>query len=766
MHRRPLLIPALSLAFGAWCAGQIEVDGLELGVMSLLAFDLARRLRSRVFASVGCALLAAAAMGLAAPPGLGAHPLDALATGATVRLRGTTAAPPDVYPDGSWRIPLDLERPRPGRVQLRGHSRRGAGASTPPPPGAWVDVKARIRASRTTHTPGQSDRAARDRRAGCGWSAWVTGPPTVRAGSPTTTTRVRRSARRFFNNRLEPPTDGLALALALGDRSRLSPDLRETFARSGTAHLLAISGLHVGIVALCAAWLCTQATVRVRWLRHRVAPSLAGVICGACAALAYGSLTGWAVSTRRAALMAAVLVLAFALRRRPDPLQVCAVAFAALVLASPADLWSPATALSFGSVVALLRLATMDRARPIRTMASASAAATLGTAPLQLGLFGFLPLVAVPANLLAIPVLGSVLVPLLLAAMVLGQPWPTVGTSLLAAADAIARAGCGVLELAALGPALTASPPPALVAISCAGIGTALCLRRRWHRWIGALAAAGLALLPLHPGSPPTGELSLTALSVGHGEALLLSTADGRRVLVDAGGSFSGADPGERIVVPALRRMGVDHLDALVLTHLHMDHHGGMAAVLRDISVDLLLLPALPPSDHPVAELARLAAARGVPVRLLPHGGGDPTREANAHSLVLRATHGERSFLLTGDIEASREHALVQGGHPLAADVLAVPHHGSATSSTPAFVRAVRPRIAIASVDPRSRHALPRPSVVQRYREQGTVWLTTGQHGTIQVSTDGSSLRHRRFRLPRGWGRWETVPTHVDDAAD
>ena len=566
--------------------------------------------------------------------------------------------------------------------------------------------------------------------------------------------RTRRSIRRFLVARLDPPVDGLALALGLGDRSRLLPSTREVFARSGTAHLLAISGLHVGIVALVVAWLITALVARLPWLRVRLAPRMAGALGALLAAMLYGSLTGWAVSTRRAAAMTCAVLLALLARRRPDPLQICAAAWCGLMLGDPASLWQPATQLSFGSVVALVRLAPLQRDRVGRTLAGATAAATVGTAPLQLGLFGHLPLLGVAANLLAIPVLGSALVPLLLGSSLLGIAWPTAGTALLAVADSIARSGCCALEIAAAGPQVTASPPPGLVAIAMTAIAASLCLPGRRARWTGALLGACLALLPVHPGAPPRGELCLTTLDVGHGDALLLSTPRGRQLLVDGGGAYRGVDPGERIVVPALRRLGVEHLDAVLITHLHIDHYGGVTAVLDALDVDLLLLGEPPPPDHPVMYAVEAAIAHAVPVRILPHALPASSGGTNDRSVVLRVPHGRRAFLLTGDIELAGEQRLLASGQPLAADVLKVPHHGSDTLSTDRFLRTVDPVLAVASLDVRSRHHLPRPSVTRRYRDHGIGWLSTARDGTIQVSTDGDRLRHRTFRLPCGWSPW------------
>jgi len=598
--------------------------------------------------------------------------------------------------------------------------------------------------------------------------------------APSPLTRARRSIRRFLTCRLEPPEEGLALALVLGDRSALDPALRERFSRSGTAHLLAISGLHVGIVALLCGSIVRRLASRVPRLRERFSPLACGLLAGTAAALAYGSLTGWSISTRRAAAMCAVVAVALATRRRVDALQVLCVAWCGLLLVDPAALWHPGTALSFGSVLALLRLVPRAR-RSTAAALLAPAAATVGTGPVALGTFGQLPLVAIGANLLAIPVLGGVAVPLLLAASAIGLLSGVAGTALLAAAEASLRVGCAVVDLAGdprWSPVLSASPPPGLALAGQLLLLGALALPRPGQRWLGAISAVALTAAPWHPGAPPAGELSLTALSVGHGDCLLLGLPSGDPILIDAGGFPGDFDPGERWVVPALHRLGVRRLRAAAVSHLHVDHYGGMAAVLRAFPTQALWLPVEVPQQHGARDLLGAAHTAGAEIRVLAAGGqdmgdvggvqlavlhprdgracADGSRRcaANDHSMVLRATLGQVSFLLTGDAEASLERRLLQDAAPLRSQLIKVPHHGSDTSSRPAFTTAVGPVLAIASLDPRSRHGLPRPSVVHRYRSQGAIWLATGTHGTVQASTDGRRLRFRCFRQGSGWTRW------------
>lgn len=781
VYRRPLLLPSIALALGV--AVGIGDPGLEVGFLGLVVgcAALAAATPFRLAAVAAWACLGAAAAAGIAPAGPGEHALDPYLGGDPILITGTVREPPRRSPDGFWQAVVDLQTPATGTVRLRGKG------GPPPPAGASVSARARLRPPRTHAVPGQGDRAASDARRGIRANAYPSPAQAVlfARGRESPAQKFRGAARRFLARRLDSPVRGLALALVLGDRAELEPELTESFRRTGTSHLLAISGLHVGVVGLVLGLLARWTGARIRWLRIRLSPRVFGLWVGVLGAISYGSITGWAVSTRRATAMALALALVLATRRRPEPVQICAVAWCALLWADPSALWEPATWLSFGSVLSIVRLCPRSRRHPALGFLVASSAAALGTLPWALACFGQASLTSVPANAVAIPLLGAILVPLLLASVVTGLLLPPFGTFLLAAADVVARAGCAILSWAGdpgWSPQLLGSPPPGQTAASLLVLGAALALPRLRHRWLGAGLAAAVTLIPVHPGHPPRGALTLTVLAVGHGDALLLSLPDGGHLLVDGGGAQGTYDPGEALVVPALRRMGIRSLEAVVISHLHVDHYGGILAVLGEVDVGELWLPVVPPPGHPALDLLAAARHGNIPIRILAAGRPPPSelggcrlqwlhprdgrpwprgsrgRGANDHSVVLRASHGERAMLLTGDAEAPLEADLVATHGDLRADVLKVPHHGSNTSSSPPLLAAVAPRLAVVSVDPTSSHHLPRPSVLGRYRGRGTALLATGRDGTIQVTTDGSELRVRTFRPPTGWQPWEVLP--------
>lgn len=257
----------------------------------------------------------------------------------------------------------------------------------------------------------------------------------------------------------------------------------------------------------------------------------------------------------------------------------------------------------------------------------------------------------------------------------------------------------------------------------------------------------------------------MTAIDVGHGDALAIRTPEGAQLLVDTGGSWHGTHANDALagqsVLPTLARLGFDRVDVLVISHAHPDHLGAALAVARRLPIGELWVPPCG-LDHPkLQRLAALVRSAGGAVRVVARappfelGGAraeilwppeDATRPdgacrygLNDASVVLRLDYAGRSILLTGDIEAPAEAALVQAGAALAADVLKVPHHGSKTSSTPAFVAAVSPKVAVVSGAPFRRRMPPHGEVIARYRAQGVPVWVTGSEGavTVRVAEDG-----------------------------
>lgn len=437
-------------------------------------------------------------------------------------------------------------------------------------------------------------------------------------------------------------------------------------------------------------------------------------------------------------------------------------------------------------------------------VALGSLAATLSTAPLTALYFERASTVAALANLVAWPA-STLIVPNGALAAALFELSPTLATPLVALADLCA--GGLVLAARVFGgwplAALPVSPPsPAELAAYALLVVAAVNVRRAGRPARMGVVAAALLLAALQwpAGAPHPGRLEVTFLSVGQGDATVVRFPDGRTMVVDAGGSVSGLfDPGARLVVPFLRASQVRRIDWLVASHPHPDHIGGLAALLERYPVGefwhngdateggaLAALieqaerggarpvdfrqglpatcPGRAPLDRALPAVAALAVGdprcappppaievAGVRVEILhPLAGPDrasfPELGANDNSLVLRLVHGDVSVLLPGDIELEGEALLLARGAPLRADVLKAPHHGSRTSSTPAFLAQVRPAHVVFCVGERNQFGFPSPEVQARYRALGTREHRTDTDGAVTFVSDGRRLEWRHFR--------------------
>lgn len=556
----------------------------------------------------------------------------------------------------------------------------------------------------------------------------------------------------------------LLTALAIGERYGFDAAQWSDLQRSGTSHLVAISGLHVGLVAAL-----VFAAVRLAWLRLPGALALydleAAAAASAAAAFGYAALAGFGLPTQRALLMLAVALTVLVARREVGASNGLAIAALVVLARDPFAAASASFWMSFGAVALLLALGagreirSGPSARGARLRRSARSLLRLqgsvgaGSIPVAALFFGRVSLLAPLVNLAAIPYFSLLLVPLtLLAVLALALGAPGAGW-LLRAAGALADGAWAGIHCAASQPwGAVAVPPPgpwALV-LAVAGLAAALPTHPLPCRALGWCAALPL-LLP-SAARPAEGAAEITMLDVGHGLAVIVET-HAHRLLYDAGPrSPSGYDSGREIVVPALALEPRAGLDRLIVSHADADHAGGAAAVLEAFpDADVLEGPDV--EAPPGRRCARGQRWRwdGVDFEMLHPPDSFPPL-GNDSSCVLEITTAAGSVLLDGDIEARAERMLVAAGG-LRADVVAVPHHGSSTSSTPAFVGQTGAREALVSAGYPSRWNFPRPEVVRRWREEGArVWVT-GAAGalTVRLDHDGISVAAERARKKRYW---------------
>lgn len=560
---------------------------------------------------------------------------------------------------------------------------------------------------------------------------------------------------------------GVVAALVTGDQRAIDRAHWELFRSTAVAHLMSISGLHITLFA----WLASR-VVRALWRRSSrlclaiPAPS-AALLAGVALAAAYALFSGWGVPARRTVIMlASVAALQASGRRWPWP-QVWLLACAAVLAFDP---WALAQAGFWLSFVAVGVLFASDS----RVAAGAGlvgrfyallreqSALTLALTPLGLLLFAQISLVGFAANLLAIPWVTLLVTPLALAGALWAPLWSLAALSLqplLAFLHWCAQWPWALLYL-------PAAPLWAGVAALLGGL--LLALRLPWRLRLLALPWLWPALC-WQPERPAPGQFELLAADVGQGSAVLVRTA-GHALLYDAGPRYGrDGDAGQRVLLPLLRALG-ERLDLLMLSHRDADHSGGAAAVLaQQPQADLI---GSLEADHALQRLRPaqpcLAGQRwqwdGVLFELLHPLAQDlalrPAPRSNAISCVLRISAqgpGAPTALLAGDIEAAQERALLERGAPLQADLLLAPHHGSKTSSSGAFLDAVRPRTAWVQAGYRNRFGHPAPAVVQRYRARGVTVIesarcgaarwSSSRPGAVACERDGAR-RYWQHRLP------------------
>lgn len=597
--------------------------------------------------------------------------------------------------------------------------------------------------------------------------------------------RWRQALRDAIQARIvDPRVAGIVAALAIGDQAAIVRADWDVFRATGVAHLMSISGLHVTMLA----WLTAVAVAALwrRWPRAMLlwpAP-LAGPWIGLVLAAAYAVLAGWGVPAQRTVWMLAVVTGLRSLGRHwPWP----PVLGLAAVVVSAFDPWALLQAgfwLSFVAVGLLMASAPTQREHDGGGAAPASgsawhrrllvlargglrtqAIATLGLAPLTLVLFKQVSLVGFAANLVAIPLVTLAITPLALLGALLPPLWSV-------AAALVEHLGL-LLERLAGAPWAVWFVPAASPWAQAGGLlaGALAIMPLPWKLRLLALPLA-LPLLAPPRDAPPDGRFELIAADVGQGNAVLVRTR--RHLLVyDAGPAYApGSDAGQRVLLPLLRALGEPRVDRLVLSHRDTDHVGGAQALLSALPV--LQLSSSLGLEHPlIAPLAPGVASRclagqawewdGVRFEFLHPWPShyEAGLRPNAMSCVLRVTdrHGVGA-LLAGDLEAAQERELVAAhGEALRADVLLAPHHGSRTSSSPAWIDAVQARSVLVQAGYRNRFGHPAADVVQRYASSGVQVLRSDECGAWRWHSGQVAGRCERDHSRRYWHhRMRPVP--------
>ncbi|MBW1786265.1 MAG: DNA internalization-related competence protein ComEC/Rec2 [Deltaproteobacteria bacterium] len=664
-------------------------------------------------------------------------------------------------------------------------------------PGKTIRFPARLRPFRNFNNPGGYDYESAMSMKGYACAAYVSdGRYVVPMGEGSAPFSVavleglRRPVRAFLQMQSNPDVRGLFQALILGDRRHIGETLRESFIRSGLGHALAVSGLHIGLIAWIAftafKWLLARSyRLILAWDIRRPAAALTCI-----PVVGYAFLSGFHVSSQRAMVMVLAYLGSMILGREKETWSTLALAGLAILALDPHALFSASFQLSFMAVIGILWFVPglMDRFPKTLVpengrgvwlnrvyiyalgLVTVSFTAMIFLLPVTLYYFHRVSLVAVAANVTAVPILGLWVLPLGL-----------LSTAVLFFSQTAAGA---ILQLAAWGAEIMMElirfwadlPFASLWVVTPSFLeaalfyGLAACLyyagRGRWAK-VGIALLLALALadagywvhrVRFHK------DLRVTFLDVGQGSSALVEFPGGKTMLIDGGGFPGGRfDVGGMVVAPALWRSKIGRIDTLVLTHPQADHMNGLRFIARAFSPDAFWsngdraetpayrelmgiieeegIERLYPRD-----LADGREINGVGIRLLHplpgnafpvdplHGGG-----LNDNSVVLKITYGKTSFLFTGDVERAGEDVLVETfKDDLAGTILQVPHHGSRTSGSESFLGAVRPDMCVISCRDRGRGRFPHAQTLERLEKTGCRVLRTDRSGAITFTVNSS----------------------------
>lgn len=567
----------------------------------------------------------------------------------------------------------------------------------------------------------------------------------------------------------DAPHAGVVIGLAIGDQNGISADAWKRFAATGTSHLMSISGLHVTMLAGLAGALAGACWRRVPRLVQRIPVRHARVLAGALAAAAYTLLAGAGVPALRTLFMLLVAACALWRGHAGQPARVLLVALALILAIDPWAVLAPGFWLSFMAVGILLFAAAAAWQSPVPTGGWRAAvlgwgvaqwAVTIGTLPLVLWFFQQFSLVSPIANAVAIPLVSGVIAPLSVAAGLL--PAPLSGWAAQAAHALLSPLMAMLAGLAGLSWSVWEQARPPVWAAVLGGLGAMILLLPRGvpGRSVGLLLMTPMMLPP--GDGIADGEAQVSLLDVGQGQATLVRTRS-HALLFDTGpASGADTDAGARIVVPVLRAAGIERLDRLVVSHEDSDHAGGLASILSAVAVTMWQSSI--PASHPLRALGgehRPCVAGdhwrwdGVDFRILhpPARAYLENWESNARSCVLRIEAAGSRLLLTGDIGAADEMQLVRE-QPAAVmtDFLQVPHHGSASSSSEAFLAAAQPSHALIPVGHRNRYHHPRPEIIERFRSHGQRIWRTDEDGALLVRLGAlAAITSERRERSRYW---------------
>lgn len=544
--------------------------------------------------------------------------------------------------------------------------------------------------------------------------------------------------RKILQHLPNSPTSPWLMALMIGERDLVNPEDWEVLQRTGTNHLMAIAGLHIGILSglvyFITVWL---------WQRGvRIMLIFPAQQVGACVALMtawlYSALAGFSIPTQRACIMLTFFMLASLLNKKNQAWHGWSLAMLLVLCLNPLSLLTESFWLSFGTIALIIygMTARLSAHGLWWKWCRVQWVISIGLVPLSLLLFQEMSLISIVANSIAIPWLEFTILPLCLLSTIFLEIFPLVATMLLWLADkSLALLWIVLHWFAHLDAASMMQVMPSTALFLTMMIGVLLFLLPIGvpGRWFGFIWV--LPIIFYQPLTPNAGTIKLTMLDVGQGLSVVIQTKSHIAVF-DAGPALSASmDMGESVVKPYLNTLGVHRIDDLIISHGDNDHLGGAGALIKAFKITAIH-SSVPNRVSPMAELCLAGKTwtwDGVIFTFL-HPNQNTLNLGNDSSCVLRVSNGSQSVLLTGDIEKYGENELLKyAANQLSADILIAPHHGSKTSSSNDFVRVVHPRYVFYGTGYKNRYHFPHDSVVETYKANYVEQFATAETGAIMM---------------------------------
>ena len=538
-------------------------------------------------------------------------------------------------------------------------------------------------------------------------------------------------------------TRPLLLALTFGDRNHIQSQIWEQLKASGLIHLVAISGLHIGM-AFMIGWIMGT-PLSLFSARIRFFPLLSGLLLATC----YAWLAGFSLPTKRALMMC---VFVFGMPRMGlnfSRWQILLFTFCLILLSDPFATFSVSFWMSFGAVAAIYLLLShpaFSRLSKLKQLLMMQLILVTMMTPITAYFFSGVSLASPIYNLIFVPWFSFIVIPLIFIALFFSMlvsgiaplGWKYADLSLQPVLYSIRYAGAGWVEFSSVMTTVIA-----VIVI----LWVVSPLLNRFQQIL--LFCTGL----LWSGFGQKEESwQLDILDVGHGLAVLIGK-ESEYILYDTGYNWGGGSIAESIIAPVLVKRGVNQLEGLIISHTDSDHVGGKIFIENRFSPMHKWSSENLPGYQPCIQ-GESWHWKGLSFKVLwpPER---VSRAFNPHSCVIRISDGDVSILLTGDIDAVSEYLLARQENALRTDILLVPHHGSDTSSTSAFIDRVNPKVAIASLGKGNHWGIPTEKVLNQYKSRGIMWMDTGESGqiSIRVSSDGWQIRSARGSHSPPWYR-------------